>query len=57
VRPPNFPAKIDCLARDGHKTGHIGQSVRIGISRDLHRLLRFYVRGNPFVSGPKSLNG
>jgi DNA-3-methyladenine glycosylase len=35
--------------------GEIGESVRIGISRELHRLLRFYERGNPHVSGPKRL--
>jgi len=34
----------------------IGRSVRIGISVETHRLLRFYERGNPFVSGPKKLN-
>lgn len=28
------------------------QSVRIGITRAAHRLLRFYEKGNPFVSGP-----
>ena len=36
--------------------GRIGRSVRIGINRDAHRRLRFYERGNPFVSGPKRLN-
>ncbi|HEV2297304.1 MAG TPA: DNA-3-methyladenine glycosylase [Candidatus Acidoferrales bacterium] len=36
-------------------TGEIGESVRIGISREVHRLLRFYERGNPHVSGPKRL--
>ncbi len=36
--------------------GEIGESVRIGISRDADRLLRFYLRGTPFVSGPKALN-
>jgi DNA-3-methyladenine glycosylase len=44
------------LGRGSHEPGEIGQSIRIGISRDAHRLLRFYLRGNPFVSGPGSLN-
>jgi DNA-3-methyladenine glycosylase len=35
--------------------GEIGESVRIGITREVNRLLRFYERGNPFVSGPKRL--
>jgi DNA-3-methyladenine glycosylase len=35
--------------------GPIGISVRIGITKDAHRLLRFYERGNPFVSGSKQL--
>ncbi len=43
------------LGRDDHEPGEIGQSVRIGISRDASRLLRFYLRDSPFVSGPKSL--
>ena len=34
-------------------TSEIGRSVRIGISRDTRRLLRFYERGCPYVSGPK----
>jgi len=37
------------------KPSEIGQSVRIGISRDADRLLRFYLRGSPFVSGSRSL--
>ena len=45
------------LGRDDHAPGAIGQSVRIGISREADRLLRFYLRDSPFVSGPKSLNG
>jgi len=37
-------------------TGPIGKSVRIGITRAADKLLRFFERGNPYVSGPKSLN-
>ncbi|MBZ9999297.1 MULTISPECIES: DNA-3-methyladenine glycosylase [unclassified Mesorhizobium] len=44
------------LASDGRDPGEIGQSVRIGISKDADRLLRFYVRESPFVSGSRSLN-
>jgi DNA-3-methyladenine glycosylase len=35
--------------------GPIKRTVRIGITRAAHRLLRFYESGNPFVSGPKRL--
>ena len=44
------------LARDGHKIGEIGRSIRIGIARDANRLLRFHLLNSPFVSGPGSLN-
>lgn len=33
----------------------IGVSVRIGITKEAHRLLRFYERGNRFVSGSLAL--
>jgi DNA-3-methyladenine glycosylase len=38
------------------RTGAIGESIRIGITKDAHRVLRFYERENPFVSGPNRLN-
>jgi len=44
------------LRRDVHELGEIGESVRIGISKDADRTLRFYLRGSPFVSGPRSFN-
>jgi DNA-3-methyladenine glycosylase len=36
--------------------GPIGKSVRIGITRAADKLLRFFERGNPFVSGPRQIN-
>jgi DNA-3-methyladenine glycosylase len=44
------------LAHADHDAPEIGTSARIGLSREADRPLRFYVRGNPFVSGPKTLN-
>jgi DNA-3-methyladenine glycosylase len=44
------------LGSDGRASGEIGQSKRIGITRAADSPLRFYVRGNRFVSGPRALN-
>jgi DNA-3-methyladenine glycosylase len=38
------------------ETAQIGTSMRIGITREVGRLLRFFEVGNPFVSGPKGLS-
>ncbi len=45
------------LAADGRASGEIGVSQRIGITRAADSLLRFYARGNRYVSGPRALNG
>jgi len=44
------------LGSDSRASDEIGQSKRIGITRAADRPLRFYVRDNSFVSGPRALN-
>ncbi len=44
------------LAKSLHPAGTIGTSVRIGITKEVERPLRFFERGNPNLSGPKLLN-
>src|SRR5438067_5939742 len=43
------------LATDGKRPPPIEQSVRIGISREIDRKLRFFARDNAFVGGPVHL--
>jgi DNA-3-methyladenine glycosylase len=44
------------LGRGESPPGDIGRSIRIGITKEGDRPLRFYVRGSPFLSGSRSLN-
>jgi DNA-3-methyladenine glycosylase len=43
------------LAAEVRAPGPVATSVRIGISKETTRLLRFYEPGNPHVSGPPAL--
>jgi DNA-3-methyladenine glycosylase len=43
------------LATSAQQTGAIGISVRIGITRNAHRRLRFFERGNAHVSGVRAM--
>ncbi len=44
------------LGRIERATGEIGVSVRIGITKEAHRPLRFFEKGSRFVSGPRRLS-
>jgi DNA-3-methyladenine glycosylase len=44
------------LGSDGGSVSEIGRSKRIGITRAADSPLRFYLRGNQFVSGTRALN-
>ena len=51
-------AKSDIfLAEDDFRTRRILATPRIGITKAAERRLRYVIPGNPFVSGPKRLNG
>jgi DNA-3-methyladenine glycosylase len=43
------------LAMNRMETGAVGTSIRIGLTRAVDRRLRFYERGNNYVSGPKRM--
>jgi DNA-3-methyladenine glycosylase len=44
------------IGSDGREVGPVGQGVRIGITKAAERRLRYFIKGNPYVSGPKRLN-
>ncbi|HLY63539.1 MAG TPA: DNA-3-methyladenine glycosylase [Terriglobia bacterium] len=44
------------LGTDAYPAGAIGESVRIGLTREVKRVLRFYEIGSKHVSGPKWLS-
>jgi DNA-3-methyladenine glycosylase len=44
------------LAAPWTAPGAIGAGVRIGVSKAADRILRYYERNSPYVSGPKRLN-
>jgi DNA-3-methyladenine glycosylase len=44
------------IGSDGYEVDNIGISVRIGLSKAADEHLRFFVAGNPHLSGPRTLN-
>jgi len=47
----NGPLWLGTAVRE---TAHISTTVRVGITREVGRLLRFFEAGSPFVSGPST---
>jgi DNA-3-methyladenine glycosylase len=43
------------LGVDERRAIRPSRSVRIGLTKEVYRLLRFYERGNVYVSGPRKL--
>ncbi len=44
------------LGVDERRSARPSRSVRIGLTKEMHRPLRFYERNNVYVSGPRKLN-
>jgi DNA-3-methyladenine glycosylase len=51
-----FGGGVLWIGSELRKVRRVGVSVRIGITKEAHRPLRYYERGNAFVSGKKTLN-
>jgi DNA-3-methyladenine glycosylase len=49
------PASPLWLGASAQPAAPVGVTTRIGLSREAHRMLRFYEQGSPFVSGPRRL--
>ena len=44
------------IGSDGAEVGAVGESVRVGLTKGADACLRYYVAGNGFLSGARSLN-
>ena len=49
------PLWLGAGAKRNGTVGEIGESVRIGLTKEAHRVLRFYERGHSLLSGPRRL--
>ncbi|HTV97626.1 MAG TPA: DNA-3-methyladenine glycosylase [Steroidobacteraceae bacterium] len=44
------------IGSDGARTGAVGESVRIGLTKGAEARLRYYIAGSGFLSGSRTLN-
>ncbi|MGH9355423.1 MAG: DNA-3-methyladenine glycosylase, partial [Terriglobia bacterium] len=49
------PLWLGATDPERRRASRVGKSVRIGVTKELDRVLRFYERGSAFVSGPMRL--
>lgn len=52
----DFATSGELWLATGGPPGEIGTSVRVGLTKAADARLRFYLRGNPAVSGPRALS-